>query len=132
MEATSAAGSRPGAGHLAAAGVSAAALCVVSAGALGAEEVAEGPVMCPFRLATGLPCPFCGTTRSLVALGGGDLGESVSLQPLGPAVPVVAVILLVAVFSGRIRALVRNRRVLRVAAAVLLLTWAVQLGRVAL
>ena len=28
---------------------------------------------CPFRLATGLDCPGCGTVRALRALGGGDL-----------------------------------------------------------
>ena len=43
----------------------------------------EAPVVCPFRLATGLPCPLCGTTRSLVALGRGDLETSVQLNPLG-------------------------------------------------
>jgi Protein of unknown function (DUF2752) len=52
------------------------------ASALGAGE-AEGPTLCPFRLATGLPCPFCGTTRSLMALGQGDVEASFQLNPLG-------------------------------------------------
>ena len=44
---------------------------------------AEGPTLCPFRVATGLPCPFCGTTRSLMALGRGDVEGSLQLNPLG-------------------------------------------------
>ena len=52
------------------------------ASTVGAGQVA-GPVLCPFRLATGLPCPFCGTTRSLMALGRGDLEASLQLNPLG-------------------------------------------------
>ncbi len=32
----------------------------------------DGPDLCPFRLATGLPCPLCGATRAFVLAGHGD------------------------------------------------------------
>lgn len=123
--------SRPGAEHIAAGVFAAGALCVVSAGAVGGQEAFDGPVLCPFRLATGLPCPLCGTTRSLVALGDGDLGQSLSFQPFGPLVPLLAVLLLAAVVSTRLRELVWTPRSLRIAAVVVASTWVVQLGRVA-
>ena len=125
------AGSRPRPEHVAAGLLSAGALCAVSAGALGGDDLSDGPVLCPFRLTTGLPCPFCGTTRSLVALGRGDLGESFSLQPFGPLVALVAVALLAAAFSARVRQVVWKARYLRVALVVVVLTWGVQLSRVA-
>jgi hypothetical protein len=43
-----------------------------------------GPPLCPFRLLTGLPCPGCGLTRSLVSLLHGDLSAAVLFHPLGP------------------------------------------------
>lgn len=71
-----------------AATLGAAALGALSAGA----DVADGPVTCPFRAVTGLPCPFCGMTHSLLALGRGSWGESVAYHPLGPAVLLVALL----------------------------------------
>ena len=52
---------------------------------------AEGPVVCPFRLATGLPCPICGATRGVVLASHGD-GGFVEFN----AVAVVALLVLVA------------------------------------
>ena len=72
------------------------------ASALGTGEV-EGPTLCPFRLATGLPCPFCGTTRSLIALGGGDVGRSVELNPLGVVLAFGAAVLAAAAGTAAIR-----------------------------
>ena len=76
----------------------AAALCAASVGAACAGAITHdgphGPVLCPFRLATGLPCPFCGLTRSLFALGRGDLHASVGFSPIGPLALVLAVVLL--------------------------------------
>jgi len=37
---------------------------------------------CLFRAATGIPCPSCGTTRSLVHLAHGDIAGSLILNPL--------------------------------------------------
>jgi hypothetical protein len=40
--------------------------------ALSAHAVMDGPQLCPFRAATGLPCPLCGATRAFVLFGHGD------------------------------------------------------------
>ncbi|TKV59293.1 DUF2752 domain-containing protein [Nakamurella flava] len=54
------------------------------AGALDPATVANGPVVCPFRLLTGLPCPGCGLTRSWVFAVHGDLDASLAAHPFGP------------------------------------------------
>lgn len=36
------------------------------------DVVMDGPVVCPFQLVTGLPCPLCGATRAFVLFGHGD------------------------------------------------------------
>lgn len=46
-----------------------------AAGALLAPQaVADGPVLCPFRAMTGLPCPLCGSIRAFTLLMHGDGG----------------------------------------------------------
>ena len=45
--------------------------------------VTNGPSLCPFKMLTGLPCPGCGMTRSVVTLLHGDLGASLFYHPLG-------------------------------------------------
>jgi hypothetical protein len=40
--------------------------------------------LCPFRAATGLPCPGCGMTRAFLLLGQLRLGEAWALQPAAP------------------------------------------------
>ena len=82
-----------GATELAAAGLCAASVGAVAVGALSGEDAGEGPTLCPFRLATGLPCPFCGLTRSLFALGQGHVGGSFHLSPLGLVAPGAALLL---------------------------------------
>jgi hypothetical protein len=51
---------------------------------LSPEQSGSGPVLCPFRLATGLPCPGCGLTRSFVAMGHGDVREAFRQHAFGP------------------------------------------------
>jgi hypothetical protein len=46
--------------------------------------VDRGPPLCPFRLATGHNCPFCGLTRATHALAHGQLRRSLSFHPLAP------------------------------------------------
>ncbi len=115
----------------------AAAVCVATLGAaaLGAiapaaHAVAAGPVTCPFHAVTGLPCPFCGLTHSLLALGAGDWRASLHLNPLGPLLLVLAGPGLY--YTGR--AVARGvrarppRALAPVALAVVTAAWAVQLA----
>jgi uncharacterized membrane protein YfcA len=43
----------------------------------------NGPVLCLFRNLTGLPCPFCGTTRSVGSILQGNLDAALAFNPLG-------------------------------------------------
>ena len=57
----------------------------------------RGPVTCPFRLATGLPCPTCGLLRSAHQLLEGRIGAAFATNPLDTlAMLVVAPVVLVA------------------------------------
>jgi hypothetical protein len=67
------------------------------------QSLEDGPVICPFRLATGLPCPGCGLARSWVALGDGEVGTALDRHPLGPLPFVFAVAAVVAVGHRLIR-----------------------------
>ncbi len=60
------------------------------------------PLACPLRTLTGVPCPLCGMTRSVVAAMHGHLLESLRFNPAG---------ILVVLFAG---ALLAGRRVDRV------------------
>lgn len=77
-------------------------LAAVGAGALTTSAVlspafvASGPVLCPFRLATGLDCPACGLTRSWVYTAHGHFGEAFTLHPFG-ALTMAAVAVFIAV-----------------------------------
>ncbi|MEZ5409972.1 MAG: DUF2752 domain-containing protein [Acidimicrobiales bacterium] len=60
------------------------ALAAAGAGALGAGLLAlgeHGPVLCPFRLATGGYCPACGMTRAVGHLIRGDVVGSWHMHP---------------------------------------------------
>lgn len=46
--------------------------------------VEHGPVLCPIRRTTGVPCPSCGLTRSWSAVAHGRLGDGFRMHPLGP------------------------------------------------
>ena len=50
---------------------------------------------CPLRSLTGVPCPFCGMTTALRALGGGHVANSLQAAPLGMIL--VLVVLLMAI-----------------------------------
>lgn len=50
----------------------------------GGASIAGLPPLCPFRNLTGLPCPGCGMTRSLVCCGHGLWAEAARYHPLGP------------------------------------------------
>lgn len=48
--------------------------------------------VCLFKRLSGLPCPSCGTTRSIVALIHGDVAGALALNPLGVAMAVILVV----------------------------------------
>lgn len=48
--------------------------------------------VCLIKNATGLPCPSCGSTRSVVALAQGDWLEALRLNPLGVLIAIVLVV----------------------------------------
>ena len=99
-------------------------------GALGLAAPAADSTACPFRLATGVPCPLCGVTRSLIVLGDGDLERSWGFAPLGPAVLAVSLAFLVAaaITGLRQRAFRVPRWVPVTLLAAVAVSWAIQLS----
>jgi hypothetical protein len=56
-------------------------------GLLGVDALAHSGIFppCPFRAATGVPCPGCGMTRAFLLLAQLRLGEALAAHPLAPA-----------------------------------------------
>ena len=50
------------------------------------------PIACPLRSLTGVPCPFCGMTRAVVAAVHGHVGASLAFNPGGIVVLVLAAV----------------------------------------
>lgn len=67
------------------------------------EHMEDGPVICPFRQLTGLPCPGCGLTRSWVYLVHGWWRESFLAHPFGPLAVALVVVLAVVTVRARVR-----------------------------
>jgi hypothetical protein len=61
------------------------------------------PPICPFRIATGLPCPGCGLGHSFVALAQGDVAGSFLAHPFGPVAFAGCVVLLALAAAGWLR-----------------------------
>ena len=82
---------------------------------------------CLFAAATTLPCPFCGLTHGVAALGAGDLAAAVAAHPLAPLAVALAL-------AAPVALLVRRRLVVAPAAlwTLALLVGAVWLARLAL
>jgi len=55
-------------------------------------QILDGPVLCPFRLLTGVPCPTCGMTRSWVHTAHGQWDEAITQHALGPAVMLLVLV----------------------------------------
>lgn len=53
---------------------------------------------CPFREATGLPCPGCGLTRAVIALLRGDIADAVKQHALAPLAALAGVTLVASFF----------------------------------
>jgi hypothetical protein len=54
------------------------------------DHIANGPILCPFRLISGHPCPLCGSTRAVAALCAGDIRAALNLNPFGVILSLVA------------------------------------------
>ena len=50
---------------------------------------------CPFKMATGFPCPGCGITKSMVFFYDGNIYKSLYYHLFGPFVVIVCIFLLV-------------------------------------
>ncbi len=95
------------------------------------------PTPCLFKLATGLPCPACGTTRSVILLLAGHPKEAFFMNPLGiffaPALAITPLWLVydwlrksatLSIFVARLeRNILINRWVAVSCATILLLNW---------
>lgn len=75
---------------------------LVIAALLPAGGIEDGPVLCPFRALTGLPCPGCGLTRSWVYLMHGDIGSSLASNWFGPVLILAVVVLAVVSIRSRL------------------------------
>lgn len=53
----------------------------------------SGIEICPFKRVTTLPCPSCGSTRSVIALISGDLQKALLINPLGFLIAAVLLVL---------------------------------------
>lgn len=89
--------------------------------------LADGGPACPWRLVTGLRCPFCGLTHATVALGGGDLAGALAHHPLAPLALALALGPAVVVALGRGPWLARGARPWLLLAAAIAL-WVGQLA----
>ncbi len=96
-------------GFSAASGPSVGLVSVLAAAGIGTARLISparaeaGPVICPFRRLTGLPCPGCGLTRSWVDLMHGRVADAMAANAFGIVALALAVLLLVAVGSALLR-----------------------------
>ena len=84
---------------------------LLALGAVGAGIVAavvdptQGPIVCPFRIGTGLDCPLCGATRAVHSLATGHplraLDHNLLIALAIPVALVALVVALVAAVRGR-------------------------------
>ncbi|MEJ7601201.1 MAG: DUF2752 domain-containing protein [Kofleriaceae bacterium] len=82
------------------------------------DAIAHDGPGCPWRIVTGLNCPFCGMTRATIAMARGDFATALDLHPLAPLVLVGHVVLLAIVAAGRVDVLLRGRRPLYLLAVI--------------
>jgi hypothetical protein len=95
------------------------------------------PTVCLFKEATGLPCPSCGTTRSLVLLVQGQVVASFMTNPFGPLLALLLAIVPLWVVVDAVRKkdsfyrryiwvenlFIQNRWITASAAAIMVLNW---------
>jgi hypothetical protein len=103
-------------------GLVAAAALPFAVGRLAGASVTGGPVLCPFRAATGVPCPLCGATRSVALFAQGD-GGFLSYNPVWVVVLLALVAFGVAALATGARRVPRAPAVRAVVLACLAAGW---------
>jgi hypothetical protein len=58
----------------------------------GLEGIETKQSLCPFKMVTGMPCPGCGVTKSIMFMYEGDLWTSLYYHLFGPLVVIAATI----------------------------------------
>lgn len=53
----------------------------------------SAPGLCIFKTVTGIPCPSCGSTRSVLSIVDGDFGQAMLYNPIGYILALMLVIL---------------------------------------
>jgi len=95
------------------------------------------PSVCLFKEVTGLPCPSCGTTRSLLLLMNGELRASLMMNPFGFLLAAAIVVIPLWIAADVLRRsdsfyrhylrteqlLLRNKPLALCAAAIVALNW---------
>ncbi len=64
----------------------------------GTNNIETSQSFCPFKMITGMPCPGCGITKSLIFLYEGDLLKSISYHLFGPLVFLFGIIIVIVSF----------------------------------
>jgi hypothetical protein len=97
---------------------------------LNAPRLENLPLICLWRGLFGLPCPFCGLTRSVSEISHGRLTAALGYHPFGPLVYAAGIILLFLSLRAwlRGRSLALPARYARTLRALLLLTGAAWLA----
>ena len=99
-----------------------------TAAALDPATIADGPIICPIRSLTGLPCPACGLTRSWVFATHGQWTDAVTANAFGVPLLVAALVAALAAVVWRVcdRPTPRLEALLRRPAAIaVFVLWAV-------
>lgn len=65
--------------------------------------LASSHVPCGFAAIFGRPCPGCGSTRAMLALGHGDLAGYLHLHPLAPLMSLLIAVLAVQAYASMLR-----------------------------
>ena len=59
------------------------------------DQLKNEQSICPFKMLTGMPCPSCGITKSIVSFYEGDVPKSFHYHVLGPATVLFSISIIV-------------------------------------